>query len=414
MPDPLVAPPHAFLPALPPTRAVIDLSALRHNLEQVRRRLAASCGILAVVKADGYGHGAVMVARTLVQAGVAGLGVSTLAEGVALREAAVTAPVLVLGALLPHQYPDLVAYRLTPVIHDRVTAVRLADYLAAKGLVYPVHIKVETGMGRLGLDPHEVLPLLQSDAFAKTLRLEGIMTHLADADGEDAGYTEEQVARFRAVVDRLAATGLSVPLIHVANTAAILRYPAAHFTAVRPGIMLYGYHTLSAAPADVDLRPVLTLAATVVQVREIKAGDSVSYNRQFVAPRASRIAVLPIGYADGYSRALSNRGTVLVRGRRVPVCGRVCMDMTMVDVTEVPEVMPGDEAVLIGRQGDETISALDLAGWLGTIPYEVLCGIGLRVPRLYLHESPEPVHPALSTGFGSPIMSLPDEASRRS
>ncbi len=393
---------------------MIDLSALRHNLAQVRRRLAASCGILAVVKADGYGHGAVMVARTLAQAGVAGLGVSTLAEGVALREAGITAPVLVMGALLPHQCPDLVAYRLTPVIHDRAIAVRLADYLAAKGLVYPAHIKVETGMGRLGFDPHEVLPLLQSNPFAQTVRLEGIMTHLADADGEDAGYTEEQVARFRALVDRLAAMGLSVPLVHVANTAAILRHPAAHFTAVRPGIMLYGYHTLSATPPDVDLRPVLTLAATVVQVRAIKAGDSVSYNRQFVAPRASRIAVLPIGYADGYSRALSNRGTVLVRGRRVPVCGRVCMDMTMVDVTDVPEVTPGDEAVLIGRQGDQAISALDLAGWLGTIPYEVLCGIGPRVPRLYLHESPEPVRPALATGFDPPVMSSPDEASRRS
>lgn len=383
MSDPVVADPRPVPSGLPPTRALVDLSALRHNLDQVRKRLAASCGILAVVKADGYGHGAVKVSRTLVRAGVTGLGVSTLQEGILLREAGLHVPVLLMGALLPHQYGDVLAHRLTPVIHDQETALRLADYTAAKDLACPVHIKVETGMGRLGLTADEVLPLLQSGCFDKALRLEGLMTHLADADGGQPGYTDEQVARFRGVAERLAAAGLSVPLIHAANTAAILRYPSSHFTAVRPGIMLYGYHTLPTDPPGLDLKPVLTLAATVVQVRALKTGDSVSYNRQFVAPRTSRIAVLPIGYADGYSRALSNRGTVLLRGRRVPVCGRVCMDMTMVDVTDVPEVRTGDEAVLIGRQGDQTISAADLAGWIGTIPYEVLCAIGPRVPRLY-------------------------------
>lgn len=382
MSDPRPADQGPSAPDLPPARALIDLDALRYNLAQARRRLAPSCAILAVVKADGYGHGAVAVSRTLVRLGAAALGVATLQEGVILREAGITAPILLLGALLPHQYADLVAYRLTPVIHDRDAAARLADYAAAKDLAWPAHVKVETGMGRLGLAPEEVPPLLESGCFERGLRLEGMMTHLADADGDDPEYTRGQIARFRTVLDRAAAAGRMPPLIHAANSAAILRYPEAHFTAVRPGLMLYGYHTLPALPPGVELRPVLTLAATVVQVRTLKPGESASYNRSFVARRPTRLAVLPIGYADGYDRALSGRGSVLIRGRRAPVCGKVCMDMTLVDVTDVPEARAGDEAILIGRQGDETITAADLAELTGAIPYEVLCGIGPRVPRL--------------------------------
>src|SRR5579885_2100249 len=229
-------------------------------------------------------------------------------------------------------------------------------------------------MGRLGLALEEVPLLLESGCFERGLRLEGVMTHLADADGDDPAYTRSQIERFRAVLDRLAAAGRTPPLVHAANSAAILRYPEAHFTAVRPGLMLYGYHTLPAPPPGVELRPVLTLAATVVQVRTLKPGESASYNRSFVARRTTRLAVLPVGYADGYDRALSGRGNVLIRGRRAPVCGKVCMDMTLVDVTDVPEARAGDEAVLIGRQGDDAITAADLADWAGAIPYEVLCG----------------------------------------
>lgn len=383
MPDPRPADPGPSASALPPARALIDLDALRHNLDQARTRLAPACAILAVVKADAYGHGAVAVSRALLRMGVAALGVATLPEGVILREAGITAPILVLGALLPHQHADLVAYRLTPVIHDRHAAAALADYAAAKALSLPVHVKIETGMGRLGLPPDEALPLLQSGCFERGLRLEGLMTHLADADGDDPAHTQAQITRFRAVLDRLGTAGHRPPLIHAANSAAILRYPEAHFTAVRPGLMLYGYHTLPALPSGVTLKPALTLAATVVHVRTLKPGESASYNRSFVAQRPTRIAVLPIGYADGYSRGLSGRGSVLIHGRRAPVCGKVCMDMTLVDVTDVPEAKTGDEAILIGRQGNEAITAADLADQLGAIPYEVLCAIGPRVPRLY-------------------------------
>jgi alanine racemase len=227
------------------------------------------------------------------------------------------------------------------------------------------------------------LPLLQTDPFGTLLYAEGLMTHLADADSDDPHFTALQLERFGAVVHRLEAAGLRIPLIHAANSAGILRHPRSHFSLVRPGIMLYGYQAARLDDPSSPLTPVLSLATRVVQVRNVDPGDSVSYNRLFIASRPSRIAVLPIGYADGYSRLLSNRGFVLIRGQRVPIAGRVCMDMTMVDATHLPEIVPGDEAVLIGRQGAECISAADLAAWLDTIPYEILCAIGPRVVRSY-------------------------------
>lgn len=371
-------------PADPPTPvATVDLSALAHNVAQVRQRLLSPSEILAVVKADAYGHGAVVISQTLVQLGIPRLGVATLQEGIALREAGIRAPILVMGALFANQFSDMIAHRLTPVVYDRETAAGFAGCAGSKSEPYPVHVKVDTGMGRLGLSPEEVLSLLQSSSFRGPLRVEGLMTHLADADSQDSSYTRTQITRFSSVVTQLKAAGVQVPLVHAANSAAILCHPSAHFTVVRPGIMLYGYHTTPLRDDALELKPVLTLTTNVVQVRRVAPGESVSYNRTFIASRPSRIAVLPIGYADGYSRALSNRGAVLIGGRRAPVVGRVCMDMTMVDVTDIPEVKPGHEAVLIGRQGNMQITAADLAAWLSTIPYEVLCSIGPRVIRRY-------------------------------
>jgi alanine racemase len=363
-----------------PTIATIDLSALAQNLALARQSLSPSCEILAVVKADAYGHGAVMVSKRLAQLGVSRFGVASIQEGVALREAGLQAPILVMGALLPNQLPDLLAAGLTPVVHDPAIADELASLARSRPDPYPVHIKVDTGMGRLGLVPDQVLSLLQSPWFKGPLKVEGLMTHLADADNPDPDYTRTQIARFRSVADQVEAAGLSIPFLHAANSAALLRHPSAHFNLVRPGLMLYGYHSGSPAP---DLKPVLTLSTRVVQVRSLAQGESISYNRSYKTSRPSRIAVLPIGYADGYNRLLSNRGQVLVKGRRAGVVGRVCMDMTLVDVTDIADVKPGDEAVLIGQQGNEQISAADIAAWLDTIPYEVLCTIGPRVPRIY-------------------------------
>lgn len=367
----------------PPTLATIDLSALTHNLGVVRRFLAPGCDVLAVVKADAYGHGAVAVTKSLMAQGIGRFGVATIQEGVLLREGGVTGQILILGAVLPAQFEDLLHHRLTPAIHEPEIAQALAARLGAGGAPYPVHLKIDTGMGRLGVSPEQVLPLLQAEPFRGPLRLEGLMTHLADADNVDPAYTNSQIERFQTVQAQAAAAGHRIPLTHAANSAAMVAYPSARFSLVRPGLMLYGYLSAPPRSAPVLLSPVMTLSSTVVQVRTLETGQSVSYNRAFIAARKSRIAVLPIGYADGYSRALSNRGEVLLHGKRCPVVGRVCMDMTLVDVTALAAVAPGDEAVLIGRQGGETILATDLAAGLGTIPYEILCGIGPRVPRVH-------------------------------
>ncbi|MBM4133044.1 MAG: alanine racemase [Nitrospira sp.] len=371
------------LTTAPPTIASVDLSALTSNLRQARRLLSPGCDILAVVKADAYGHGSVAVTEALAREGVTRFAVATIQEGAQLRDAGIQAQILVMGALPPAQLADLLGYDLTPVIYEPTIAVALAARLGAGSNPYPVHLKVDTGMGRLGLPPDQVLPLLQSPAFQSSLRLEGLMTHLADADNADPAYTKIQIERFQAVLAGLHKAGLSVPLIHAANSAAMLGHPAAHFNLVRPGIMLYGYSTALQRGPAATLKPVLSLRSQVAQVRNLEKGDSASYNRSFIARRSTKIAVLPIGYADGYSRALSNRGYVLVQGQRCPVVGRVCMDMTLLDVTDLPVVRPGDEAVLIGRQGTDAILASDVAAWSGTIPYEVLCGIGPRVPRVY-------------------------------
>ncbi|HEU4685743.1 MAG TPA: alanine racemase [Nitrospira sp.] len=365
------------------TYAQVNLASLGHNLEEIRRRLAPSCDIVAIVKANAYGHGAAETARELIRLGITRLAVVSVPEGMVLREAGITRDLLVLGMIGDEQLADMVAFRLTPVVSDSRRLPALAHAAASKNVALPIHIKLDTGMGRLGLSPEEILPAFEQLEAFKSLRVEGLMTHLADADGKTAEQTERQLARFRETVETLRRRGIDVPLVHAANSAAIVRFAEAHFSLVRPGIMLYGYHTLPTSVPAPNLKPVLSLKTAVGQVRTLRSGTTVSYNGTFTAGRTSRIAVLPIGYADGYSRRLSNRGAVLIHGRRAPIVGLVCMDMTMVDVTDIPETQVGDEVVVIGRQGEDAIWADDIAEWTGTIPYEVLCSIGPRVPRVY-------------------------------
>ena len=275
--------------------ALVDLSALRHNLDQVRRRIPAQCDILAIVKADAYGHGATAITPALAALGVRRFGVATVEEGIELRQAGVQEQILVMGALRPEQCTAAIAHCLTPIIHDRDIAEQFAKDLSSSTPPYPVHIKVDTGMGRLGLDPQDVLPLLQSSPFQQMLAAEGLMTHLADADNDDPTFTTIQVDLFRTLIGRLKTAGIDIPLIHAANSAAILLHPSAHFTLVRPGIMLYGYHTITSHDGPPDLKPVLSFITRVVQVRALAPGQSISYNRLFTASRPSRIAVLRIG-----------------------------------------------------------------------------------------------------------------------
>jgi alanine racemase len=338
---------------------------------------------MAIVKANAYGHGDVEITKALIRQGVLRVAVFSIEEGILLRQAGVIAPIVVLGPLFHEQIADLFAHQLTPVVSDSSVLPALAQVAAALPTPYPIHLKIDTGMGRLGLTEGELANVIGSYRFPTSLQLEGLMTHLADTDGQSTDSTQQQLVQFNEAIKTVTARGFRIPLIHAANSGGAVRFPQAHFSLVRPGIMLYGYHTLPSSVVAPDLKPVLSLRTCIAQLRTIQPGGRVSYNGTFTATRPTRIAILPIGYADGLSRRLSNRGHVLIRGQRATIVGLVCMDMVMVNVTHISGTAVGDEAVLIGRHGEDQITANDIAEWNGTIPYEVLCAIGPRVPRHY-------------------------------
>ena len=368
---------------LSPIIASINLSALAHNLAEIRGCLPLTCELLAVVKADAYGHGAVTVSQTLAQLGIRRFGVATVQEGVALRMNGINQPILVMGGLIPSQLSELLHYSLTPVISSEETGYQLSDLLSQHTSPYPIHIKVDTGMKRLGLSLESVLPFLKSAPFLSRLHVEGLMTHLADADNPNPIDTRNQLDRFQMVLNQLNAEDMTIPLLHTANSAGILYHPSSHFNMVRPGIMLYGYRPSLNAQETVRLQPLMQVSTYVVQTRSVAPGDAVGYNGSYQATKPSRIAVLPVGYAHGYPRLLSNKGMVLIHGHRVPIVGKICMDMMLVDTTGLPNVQPGDEVVLMGEQGTEKISAEDIASWVGTIPYEIICNLGAKVNHVY-------------------------------
>lgn len=380
----------AAVAALRPTVAHIDLRALRANAEQARR-LAEGREVIAVVKADAYGHGASAVARALAADGIGRFGVALAEEGRALREAGVEGEVLVLGGFTEDQASEFIDLRLSAAVFHLDHAAALDRAARRAGTIVPIHVKFDTGMGRLGFAVGDAAAAFARLSECRGLKIEGVMTHFADADLADPGYAREQIARFDAVVDAARRAGIEIPIRHAANSAALIKGSrglggplgdAPLYEAVRPGIMLYGCRP-GPDVSGVELQPVLALTTKILLLKRVPANTPVSYGRTFVTRRDSLIAVLPIGYADGYPRALSNRGTVLVRGRRAPVAGRVCMDLTMIDVTEVPGVADGDEVVLIGSQHGASLPAEEVAEAAGTIAYELLCGIGPRVPRRY-------------------------------
>lgn len=365
-----------------PTAAVIDLSALEHNFQEARHR-AAGRKILAVVKAGAYGHGAVEVSRRLLALGVDMLGVALVEEGRELREAGIDAPLLVMGAVFPEQAETIVSLNLIPVVYNGVVARALVHAAKKTGTRVSVHVKIDTGMGRIGVMPEEapgVIAALKADG----LEVQGLMTHFADADLRDKQFASSQMDRFETLIRALEARDIAVPVRHAANSAAVLDFSRALFTMVRPGLMVYGYSPLEEGASGAVLRPVLSLVTRIAFLKKVPAGVPISYGRTFVTKRQSLIATLPIGYADGYNRGLSNKGEVLVRGVRAPIVGRVCMDMCMIDVTDVAGVNEGDDVVVIGSQASERITADEIAKITGTIAYEVLCGISSRVPRIYL------------------------------
>jgi len=372
-------------PGLRPVWGEVDLGALRANTRVLAER-ARPAALLAVVKADAYGHGALPVARAALDAGATWLGVALVAEGAALREAGIEAPILVLSEPAPAAAGAVVAHGLTPVVYTPVAIEALAKAVvdAGGGTALAVHLKVDTGMHRAGCTVGDALGLVDAIGARPELVLEGICTHFAVADEPGHPYTVDQMASFDALLADLERAGKRPPLVHAANSAGLLASPTAHYDLVRVGIGLYGVPPSEALADHADLQPVLSLHARVAHVKDLPAGSRVSYGLRYELDRAARIVTIPVGYADGVPRNLGLvGGEVLVRGRRFPVAGAVTMDQLMVDVGDLP-VEAGEDVVLLGRQGDEEITAGEWARRLGTIAYEIVTGIGPRVPRQYV------------------------------
>lgn len=368
-------------------RLEIDLTALRDNFRNIVALVGPRVKVLAVVKADAYGHGLVEVAACLARAGATIFGVANVAEGRRLREGGITGELLVLLGGRTGSVAELLKYDLTPVVYDLEYLRELAGAAAAAGRTISVHLKIDTGMRRLGIRPEELPEFMELLGSLASLRLAGILSHFPQSDSADLAPTSAQNRRFSEIVAALGVGGEG-PVLHIANSAAFLREPRSRHDLVRPGITLYGCYPAGdpGVRERLSLRPVMSFKSRVLQVKEVEAGAGVSYGHLFKTVRPTRLAVLPVGYADGYLRRLTGRAQVLIGGRRVPVVGRICMNLCMADITGMNEVRPGDEVVLLGRQGVEEITADELAGWQETISYEVFCLFGASNQRVYLPE----------------------------
>jgi alanine racemase len=362
-----------------PTWAEVNLNNLEHNFKEVKSLLPPRVKVLVTVKADAYGHGLVCVAKRLAACGVDYLGVASIDEGIKLRKSGIKTPILLLGLILKKDIPSLFTYQLTPTICDRAMAVALNSRAAR--LKKPIHlqVKVDTGMGRIGVLHNDAFKLVESIHKLKYIIIEGIFTHFAFAD-INRKFTRQQIRLFYKLVSDLRKSGIIIPLVHAANSIGLIDYKDSHFSMVRPGLVIYGLYPKSGM--RIDLKPVLSLKTRVIFIKQVPPGYGISYGRTYITKRSTRIVTLPVGYGDGYPRNLSNLAPVLIGGRRLRISGRICMDQIMVDVGNFkPKI--GDEVVLIGRQGKLKITTEELADLSGTIPYEIVCGLGSRIPRIY-------------------------------
>lgn len=377
--------------------AEIDLGAIAHNVRELRRCADPKAKVMAVVKANGYGHGAVEVARTALSNGAEWLGVARLPEAIPLREAGFDVPIMVFGYTPPAEAGRLIDFDLRQSVYSLAAAHAYSAAAAARGRRIRVHVKVDTGMGRLGMVPaalsgktsgHAVGEdfIREATAIARLpgLDAEGIFTHFAASDSADPSYARRQLSLFLDVVSSLRAAGLEFAVRHAANSAAVIALPESHLDLVRPGIALYGLRPSDAIDlTGISLKPAMALKTRIIHLKPVPAGACISYGMTYRTPAPTVIATIPVGYADGYRRLLSSRGGMLVGGRRVPVAGRVCMDLTMIDVGTVPGVQLEDEVVIFGKQGSESITADDIAQAIDTINYEIVCDVTARVPRVY-------------------------------
>jgi alanine racemase len=364
------------------TQAVVNLQAISDNIAQIRRRVGDRRDLMAVVKADAYGHGAVPVSRAAMRSGATCLGVSSPQEGEELRKAGLDIPILVLGLIQPEEAYKSVGLKLEQTICSLELASALDQEARKASTRVNVHVKVDTGMGRIGILPEDILPFVRKIRRFQNLNLKGIFSHFSSADDADKTFARKQMEIFNSLVREIEAAGIHLPQKHIANSAAILDLPESYLDLVRPGIMIYGLYPSLHVSRSLKLRPAMTLRTKISYVKWLPAGTPVSYGCTFFTQKETRVATLPVGYADGYSRLLSNQGTVLIKGQRAPLIGRVCMDMCLVDASRIRNVRAGDEVILFG----EELSVDEVARNMGTINYEVVCGVGKRVPRIYVEE----------------------------
>lgn len=368
--------------------AEVDLDAIKHNYRQIRKRVAPGSEIIPVVKADAYGHGAVEVSRALMECSASRFAVGIVEEAIELRQAGISVPILVLGHTPEKHLEDIVKHDITQTVFTYEMAANLSKWAVSCGRKARIHVKIDTGMGRIGLFPdREAAECIRAISRLANIEITAMYTHLSSADENDKNFTLNQIKKLVEFRKDLEEENIHIPGIHAANSACILDIEEGFLDFVRPGLLLYGlYPANENAKSKIHLKPAMSLKSRIVFVKEMEAGMPVSYGRKFYTARKSRIATIPIGYADGYSRAFSPGGRVIVRDSFAPIAGTICMDQFMIDVTDIPGARTGDEVILLGRKGNLEITAEDLAEIRGTINYEVVCDIGKRVPRVYVKD----------------------------
>lgn len=367
-----------------PTIATISLDAVRHNIRAIQEKVGAGCRVMAVVKANAYGHGMAQVAKASLEAGAAWLGVATVDEAIALRDLKFKAPILIMGPTLPEHAEILVAKNISVAVGSLEVARALGRAARKLGKKARIHIKADTGMGRFGFWWENLAALLPEIKKIRGLHLEGCFTHFATSDIADYTYTRWQHENFTKLLAAAAQQKIRFDIIHAANSGAIMQHPETYHDIVRAGVMLYGMLPDSETKPTVPIKPVMTLTTRLVEIREHPKGRCISYGCTWQMPHAGRVGILPIGYGDGYSRKFSNKGQVVIHGRRAPIIGRVCMDQTLVDLNAIPEAQIGDDVLLWGQSEIGVLKVEQVAKWMGTITYEVTCALGSRVPRVYV------------------------------